>query len=515
MAEVCLAVGVALAEVHASGAVVGDFNDQNELFAPDRSVHFIDADSFQLPGFPCEVATESFLDPLLYGPDPRAPWLTGSGARRFTPESDWYSFAVLAFRSITGVHPYGGVRSELPTFAERARAGASVFDEAVALPAASREGVSLLTNDLAGVFRAIFERRARGVFPLGLLASYADEIVKCSCGLELPASKLPCPRCQPVRVSRPEPKGPRALTASVLLEARGPIVALVAEGDTIRVVALEDRRPVLYTLVRGRSTRTILTDRTSSSGWEVSLAPTCVAMVPIGQSEGLFVWLGSGSESSMVPFVTERALGGASFAVTRRGLHRIARGTLLQARLDGEALSETPVTSVMSEQTRLFGSAEACMASERILSVRRALAIVGGRRIDLDLDPLEPGEALVEESLVAGPTSFAVLRITSLRGQRLFRAATFDKSGTARARTLESVDARVAEDAISGGLLQGDTLLVACERGLYREALGASASSTLFAEAAPFVGRDALLATSDEGLLAAHLGRLTRLRLEK
>ena len=59
----------------------------------------------QLAGLPCEVSTELFLDPLLYGPDLTQPCATAAGAPRwFGRGSDWYAFSVLAFRSLTGLH---------------------------------------------------------------------------------------------------------------------------------------------------------------------------------------------------------------------------------------------------------------------------------------------------------------------------------------------------------------------------------------------------------------------------
>ena len=61
-----LALHDALAGLHRAGVVMGDCNDLNILVetAPAR-VHLIDVDSYQLPGFPCAMFSERFVDPRL------------------------------------------------------------------------------------------------------------------------------------------------------------------------------------------------------------------------------------------------------------------------------------------------------------------------------------------------------------------------------------------------------------------------------------------------------------------
>lgn len=511
--RILVGLGAELAQLHDAGVVVGDLNDQNEVFGLDLRVRFIDADSFQLPGFACEVATEAFLDPLLYGPDPCAPCLTEGGRpRRFTVESDWYAFAVLAFRALTGVHPFGGALDELPALPLRAARGVSVLDARVQLPPSAREGVGLLTRPLEDAFAALFERRARAVFPLDRLVACAEELVRCTCGLELPATRLPCPRCHPRSASVARTPRDERVFAEELLVAQGPLVALAARGATILAVALEEEIPVLYTIARSGTSRAPLAERRARDGFHVALSADRVGLVPRGASEGSWICLASGAR---VPFVTERTSGCASFAVAPEGFYRIARGTLLVSRLDGDAIVESPVTAVVSEQTRLVTTGSRVMASERSFAGRRAMAIAAGRRVDLALDPLAPGESLVEETLLSCSTSLAVLRVTSAGGRRVVRTAIFDARGVAKAATMRLADERLADEAIAGGLLSGDAHLVATDRGLVREELSPGGAEVLFAGAARHVGRDALLASSDAGLVAAHERHVTLLRLDR
>ncbi|MBV8758041.1 MAG: hypothetical protein JO257_12215, partial [Deltaproteobacteria bacterium] len=64
VSAVLLALHEALAALHRAGVVVGDCNDLNVLVDGNR-VHLIDVDSYQLPGFPCSMFSERFVDPRL------------------------------------------------------------------------------------------------------------------------------------------------------------------------------------------------------------------------------------------------------------------------------------------------------------------------------------------------------------------------------------------------------------------------------------------------------------------
>src|SRR5207237_28741 len=57
-----LALHDAIAGLHRARVVIGDCNDLNVL-VDGRRVHLIDVDSYQLPGYPCAMMSERFLDP--------------------------------------------------------------------------------------------------------------------------------------------------------------------------------------------------------------------------------------------------------------------------------------------------------------------------------------------------------------------------------------------------------------------------------------------------------------------
>lgn len=80
--------------VHQAGIVVVDLNELNVL-VPDSfdETFLIDVDSYQTSQFPATVIMPSVRD-----------W----AASKFTAESDWYSYAILAFQLFVGAHPFKG-----------------------------------------------------------------------------------------------------------------------------------------------------------------------------------------------------------------------------------------------------------------------------------------------------------------------------------------------------------------------------------------------------------------------
>lgn len=104
-------VARAVATVHDTGCVIGDFNHSGVLISQDGTVALIDADSFQfsLNGrvFPCVVGTEDFTPPELHG-------LKLASVER-TRAHDNFGLAVAIFQLLAmGKHPYMGTQVSLP-----------------------------------------------------------------------------------------------------------------------------------------------------------------------------------------------------------------------------------------------------------------------------------------------------------------------------------------------------------------------------------------------------------------
>lgn len=180
--------------LHGAGIVVGDLNDGNVVIVQDAaskawSPFFIDADSMQLPGFPCIVAHERFLDPKLYGVDLRK-------TAALSKASDWYALGVMLFGSLLFIHPYGGAHAAYPTLLRRAEARHSILRGDVKLPPAALRP-DVLADDTLAWMHALFEKDRRDPIPSGALEA---RFTKCSCGVE--HARRSCPVCT-TRVATP------------------------------------------------------------------------------------------------------------------------------------------------------------------------------------------------------------------------------------------------------------------------------------------------------------------------
>jgi len=186
-----------LTQIHQVGVVIGDFNDMNVLLSESGTqptAHLIDADSWQFDTFRCRVFTTRFVDPLLCDYSQGAPNLL----QPHCAESDWYAFAVMLFRSLLFVDPYGGVyrpdrpAQKLPP-ATRPAQRITVFHPDVKYPKPARP-LQVLEDRWLDYFRQVFEHDRREPFPRALLDALTWQ--QCStCGLE--HGKAICPTCQP------------------------------------------------------------------------------------------------------------------------------------------------------------------------------------------------------------------------------------------------------------------------------------------------------------------------------
>ena len=169
--------------IHGCKVVVGDLNDGNIQVNNQGSVWFIDTDSMQVNGYPCIVAHEKYLDPLLYGIDL-------SKVSALTEQTDIYALAVMLFTSLLTVHPYGGNHVKYPTMLRRAEAGYSILNKDVPWPKKALH-FSVLSDDLLQYFSDVFDKKMRNRLDNSLLL----DPQRCpSCNKE--HFRRYCPTCQ-------------------------------------------------------------------------------------------------------------------------------------------------------------------------------------------------------------------------------------------------------------------------------------------------------------------------------
>jgi len=158
--------------VHRARILLVDLNEMNFLVPRTfDDIYFIDTDSYQTPKYPAPALMESVRD-----------WSVQNN--KWTENSDWFSFGVVAFQMFVGVHPFKGqyhgtkdeFRVKLPTddpadgFAitrRRMQHSVSVFDPRVKVPAAVYP-FDVIPPAYRKWFEAVFAKGARCVPPSGV-----------------------------------------------------------------------------------------------------------------------------------------------------------------------------------------------------------------------------------------------------------------------------------------------------------------------------------------------------------
>ncbi|MEY4723731.1 MAG: hypothetical protein RLZZ324_1244 [Candidatus Parcubacteria bacterium] len=218
--------------VHASGVVIGDFNDLNVLVANGEQAFIVDADSMQFGKFLSMVYTDRFVDPLCC--DAKASRLML--CRPHNAASDWYAFAVMLMQSLLFVDPYGGVYRPKGGTAIKHNARPlhriTVFHPDVKYPKPAVP-YGMLSDDLLQAFHRVFEKDERGVFPLALIEGMRWTACT-TCGTEHARAKCPsCNQAAPAAVVQTV-KVRGTVTATRIFQTSGIILRAAMQGDKLR-----------------------------------------------------------------------------------------------------------------------------------------------------------------------------------------------------------------------------------------------------------------------------------------
>jgi hypothetical protein len=220
--------------LHASGVVIGDFNDLNVL-VQYGAAYLIDADSFQFGRFPCTVFTVRFADPSLCAPAPGGFVL----AKPYTTDSDWYAYAVMAMEGLLCLDPYGGVYAPADP-SMRMPHGArplnriTIFHPEVRYPKSALP-LDALPDDMINHFREVFLRDKRGEFPRDIIENIQWQTCG-ACGA--PHTRSHCPRCVhfPPDATREVTVIRGTVTCSRIFSTTGSILAAAARGGRLQWV---------------------------------------------------------------------------------------------------------------------------------------------------------------------------------------------------------------------------------------------------------------------------------------
>lgn len=159
--ERMIEVGEGIKELHQKGFILGDIRNYNFLLK-DNKVYFIDVDSWG-----CSAKSESdksnvdFL-PDAYTDDYIPPYCYDeNGEVNFSKSADMYGLAILAFNTITSLHPFDGQYRTVKnmTISDRMKKGISVLGEHdIVIPPIIPKWL-WMTSELKNAFLDVFENQ--------------------------------------------------------------------------------------------------------------------------------------------------------------------------------------------------------------------------------------------------------------------------------------------------------------------------------------------------------------------
>lgn len=122
MMELVLKLQDIVSHAHKHNILIVDLNEMNFLVDDNlKDIYAIDVDSWQTPNHHATAIMESIRDRQVTG-------------NKFTTGSDWYSFGIISFQMLVGIHPYKGKHQTVKTLDERMIKNISVLNPDVNVP---------------------------------------------------------------------------------------------------------------------------------------------------------------------------------------------------------------------------------------------------------------------------------------------------------------------------------------------------------------------------------------------
>lgn len=182
--------------IHEKNGLVGDVKPQNVLMQGNQ-VFLADADSLEIPGFPCHAHTYNYLDPMICNLDFDNDYTCMKRTRGFSKESDMFGFAVIAFNALLGIGPFDGTYApedpdEIIPDELRAYQGISIRNPNVILPD-NIFPLDSLPEWLIDYFMSVFESDNRAPIDIERLLSVDWKFCR-ECFLE--HGREVCPICK-------------------------------------------------------------------------------------------------------------------------------------------------------------------------------------------------------------------------------------------------------------------------------------------------------------------------------
>jgi len=148
ISKLALRIKETLSILHNQNILISDLNDSNILFTKDFEPYFIDVDSWSIDNINCTVCMETFKDPKLV-------------SSNFTKDTDSFSFAVLLFKMLTRLHPFGGTTNPDMDIIQRMSKGISVIENSKIIVPKNINKWEFMSPRLLTDMKSIFEQGKR------------------------------------------------------------------------------------------------------------------------------------------------------------------------------------------------------------------------------------------------------------------------------------------------------------------------------------------------------------------
>ncbi|TRZ53047.1 hypothetical protein D4S03_02485 [bacterium] len=451
-----------LEAIHRQNIVVGDRNDQNILFSGTESF-YIDFDSVQFDTWPCPVATENYLDPALYSID-----LTLKPV--FLPQHDWYSYAVMLFRSLLLVHPYGGTHPKVNELTGRAIKRIPVFDPGVIYPAVGLPP-DLISDELLHVFNKFFKDGWRGTFPQTELSKFQSVLIECpSCHAAFPGSKRACPVCKKQNQIVTAVSIPGSLTVKQLFGVKGQVLYHHLDGENLILITLEDNRAVMHIVNQSNTLTVPLFPYQVGMRFESS---SKLLAVNIAGSDQIDLYEISYDEIKQIESCVSDTYAITQNAIMRvNGSHlfRLVGSQLVDTEVNKGVLLNRPIRSTIEHQSWFSVSSETSptiVGFYRVLRQQFFWMHRDGFSADLPLPSLDLGESLIDLTVKYSGSSFLIIRKTKLKGEEFIRFDAYDKKGVSLYSTKTEAK-KLPSDSIHGQAYAAGKLIFPTDTGAIR-----------------------------------------------